>query len=77
MGDFASLGPGSKAGGNVSIGQKSQLRLQAGILQGQTIDEDTVVGAQSLVIDHIPPLSVAIGIPCRVTRGREWDETYN
>ena len=76
MGDFASLGPGSRTGGNVSIGQRSVLGLQAGILQGRTVGEDTVVGAHSLVIEDIPPLSVAIGTPCRVTRSRKWDENY-
>ena len=76
MGDFASLGPGSRTGGNVSIGQRSMLGLQAGILQGRTVGEDTVVGAHSLVTDNIPPLSVAMGIPCRVTRGRKWAENY-
>jgi len=76
MGDFASLGPGSRTGGNVSIGQRSVLGLQAGILQGRTIGEDTVVGAHSLVVEDIPPLSVAMGAPCRVTRSREWDENY-
>jgi len=76
MGDFASLGPGARTGGNVSIGQRSVLGLQAGILQGRTIGEDTVVGAHSLVVEDIPPLSVAMGTPCRVTRSREWDESY-
>ena len=52
------------------------LGLQADILQGRTIGEDTVVGAHSLGIDNIPPLSVAMGIPCRVTRSREWAENY-
>ena len=50
------------------------LGLQADILQGRTTGEDTVVGAHSLGIDNIPPLSVAMGIPCRVTRSRGWDE---
>jgi acetyltransferase-like isoleucine patch superfamily enzyme len=52
------------------------LGLQAGILQGRTIGEDTVVGAHSLVIENIPALRVAMGIPCRVTRSREWGEDY-
>ena len=52
------------------------LGLQADILQGRTIGEDTFVGAHSLVDDNIPPMSVAMGIPCRVTRSREWAENY-
>ena len=76
LGDFASLGPGARTGGNALIGPRTMLGLQAGILQGRTIGEDTVVGAHSLVVEDIPPLSVAMGIPCRVTRSREWDENY-
>ena len=76
LGDFASLGPGARTGGNTLIGPRTMLGLQAGILQGRTIGEDAVVGAHSLVIEDIPPLSVAMGTPCRVTRSREWDENY-
>ena len=76
LGDFASLGPGARTGGNTLIGPRTMLGLQAGILQGRTIGEDTVVGAHSLVVEDIPPLSVAMGTPCRVTRSREWDENY-
>ena len=76
LGDFASLGPGARTSGNALIGPRTMLGLQAGILQGRTIGEDTVVGAHSLVVEDIPALSVAMGIPCRVTRSREWDENY-
>ena len=76
LGDFASLGPGARTGGNTLIGPRTMLGLQAGILHGRTIGEDTVVGAHSLVVEDIPALSVAMGIPCRVTRCREWDENY-
>ena len=76
LSDFASLGPGSRTGGNTLIGPRTMLGLQAGILERRTIGEDSVVGAHSLVIENIPPLSVAIGTPCRVTRSRKWDENY-
>lgn len=76
MGDFGSLGPGARTGGNVTIGQRSMIGLQAGIIQGRTVHEDSVVGAQSLVLEDIPPLSVAIGSPCTVVRSREWNESY-
>ena len=66
----ASLGPGARTGGNTLIAPRTMLGLQADILQGRTIGEDTFVGAHSLVDDNIPPMSVAMGIPCRVTRSR-------
>ena len=76
LGDFASLSPGARTGGNVTIGSRTMIGLQAGILQGRTVGEDSVVGAQSLVLDDIPSLSVAVGSPCRVIRSRERDERY-
>lgn len=76
LGDFGSLGPGARTGGNVTIGQRSMIGLQAGIIQGRTVHEDSLVGAQSLVLEDIPPLSVAVGSPCTVVRSREWNENY-
>ena len=76
LGDFASLGPGARTGGNVAVGRRTMIGLQAGILQGRTVGEDSVVGAQSLVLEDIPALSVGIGSPCRVVRSREREERY-
>ena len=76
LGAFASLGPGARTGGNVTIGPRTMIGLQAGILQGRTVREDSVVGAQSLVLEDIPSLSVAMGSPCRVIRTRERDARY-
>ena len=76
FGNFASLGPGARTGGNVTIGSRTMIGLQAGILQGRTVGEDSVVGAQSLVLEDIPSLSVAVGSPSRVIRSRERDERY-
>jgi len=77
LGDFASLGPGARTGGDTSIGARTMIGLQAGILQGRIVGEDTVIGAHSLVIENIPPLSVAIGTPCRPTRSRTKNEYYD
>ena len=76
LGDFASLGPGARTGGNVKVGPRAMIGLQAGILQGRTVGEDSVVGAQSLVLKDIPSLSVATGSPSRVIRSREREEQY-
>lgn len=76
LGNFASLGPGARTGGHVSIGVRTMIGLQAGVLQGRTVGEDSVIGANSIVTENIPSLSVAMGTPCRVTRSRTWDENY-
>ena len=76
LGKFASLGPGARTGGNVMIGPRTMIGLQAGILQGRTVGEDSVIGAQSLVLEDIPSLSVAVGSPSRLIRSREREEQY-
>lgn len=43
------------------------------ILPGRSIGEGSVVGANSVVTEDIPPFSVAAGIPARVIKKREAD----
>ena len=40
------------------------------VLKGVKIGENSVIGAQSLVNDNIPPNTVAVGIPCKVIKER-------
>lgn len=70
LGEFSSLGPGARTGGNVTIGPRAMIGLQAGILQGRTVHNDTVIGAQSLVVEDIPARCVGVGSPCKVVRSR-------
>ncbi len=57
---------------------KGGIRLQHGVwlgadvtvMDGVTVGHDAVVGAKSLVTADIPPLTVAVGTPARVTRSR-------
>jgi sugar O-acyltransferase (sialic acid O-acetyltransferase NeuD family) len=75
--DFASLGPGARTSGDVSIGERSAMGLQSGILQGRSVGRDSVVGAQSLVTRNIPDLTVAWGIPCAPMRDRKAEDTHS
>ena len=38
------------------------------VLAGVTIGADSCIGAGSVVIDDIPPRSLAVGVPARVIR---------
>jgi len=76
LNNFGSLGPGARTGGNVTIGARSMIGLQAGILQGRSVGEDAVVGAHSLVLEDIPSLCVAHGTPCKAVKPRLWNESY-
>lgn len=41
------------------------------IVGGVRIGAHSVIGANSLVTDNIPPYSIAYGVPCKVTKTRE------
>jgi acetyltransferase-like isoleucine patch superfamily enzyme len=43
------------------------------VLKGVTIGENSVIGANSVVIESIPKNSIAIGNPCKVVIKRNWD----
>jgi acetyltransferase-like isoleucine patch superfamily enzyme len=43
------------------------------ILKGVTIGENSVIGANSVVINNIPRNSIAIGNPCKVVIIKNWD----
>jgi maltose O-acetyltransferase len=40
------------------------------LLPGITIGQGSIIGAGSVVTENIPPYSVAMGSPCRVTKDR-------
>jgi acetyltransferase-like isoleucine patch superfamily enzyme len=42
------------------------------VLKGVTIGENSVIGANSVVISNIPKNSIAIGNPCKVMIQRNW-----
>jgi sugar O-acyltransferase (sialic acid O-acetyltransferase NeuD family) len=76
LGDFASLGPGAHTGGQVVIGARTMVGLNAGILQGISIGIDAVIGGQSLVRTDIPAGTVAFGVPCAPVRTRLATDLY-
>jgi serine O-acetyltransferase len=46
----------------------------AKILGAVRIGEDSIVGANAVVLSDVPPMSIAVGVPARIlTRGRETD----
>lgn len=52
----------------VTIGDRCWLGNNVSILDGVTIGEGSVIGAGAIVTRSIPPYSVAMGAPARVTR---------
>jgi acetyltransferase-like isoleucine patch superfamily enzyme len=62
---FTSNGP-TRVGDNVWCG------AHVVITSGVTVGERSVIGANSVVTDTIPPFSVAAGVPARVLRQIEF-----
>jgi len=54
----------------VVIGNDVWLGCGAIVLDGVKIGDGAVIGAGAVVTEDIPPYSIAMGIPCRVTRSR-------
>jgi len=48
------------------------LGLNCIVLKGVTIGENSVIGANSVVMTNIPPNSFAMGNPCKVILKRNW-----
>ena len=76
MDSWSSLGPGARTGGNVSIGQRSVVGLQAGISHGVTVGPDSIVGAHSFANKDLDRNLVAYGIPARMIRSRRIEDPY-
>lgn len=54
----------------ITIGRLSWIAANVTILPGVTIGEGSVIGAGSVVVDNIPPYSIAVGNPARVIKTR-------
>ena len=55
-------------GGDITIGVNCWIGSNCTILKGVSIGHGCVIGAGSVLTKSIPPLSVAVGSPCRVLK---------
>jgi sugar O-acyltransferase (sialic acid O-acetyltransferase NeuD family) len=76
VGDYASFGPRSCAGGNVEVGSFSAVCLGANIIHRRKIGSHTVVGAGATVLTDLPSNIVAYGTPARQVRSRLPGDKY-
>jgi len=70
MHPWSCLLPGVVTGGNVEIGEYSCVCLGCTVAHKVHIGAHTVIGAGSVVLADVPPLSLAYGVPARVVRSR-------
>lgn len=57
-----------EAGRPIRIGRNVWIGFEACVLPGVSIGEGSVVGARSVVVEDLPPYSVAVGNPARILR---------
>lgn len=68
---YSNCAPGCNISGNVLLKEGAYLGTGTSVIQGLTIGEWTTVGAGSVVVRDLPPHSIAMGAPARVTRKKE------
>ncbi len=61
----------------VAVGSDCWLGAGVKVADGVQVGDGTVVGAGAVVLDPLPPLSVAYGIPARVSRTRDGKRENN
>jgi sugar O-acyltransferase (sialic acid O-acetyltransferase NeuD family) len=73
--DYAHLSPAVTIGGNVCVGEGAHLGIGAIVLPGVQIGCRTVVGAGGVVRCDLPMDVVAVGVPARIIRYGNHDDT--
>lgn len=56
---------------NPIIGARVDIGAGACILGGVVIGDDAAIGANAVVLDHVPPGGVAVGVPARIVKVRK------
>ncbi|MGE6219790.1 NeuD/PglB/VioB family sugar acetyltransferase [Nubsella zeaxanthinifaciens] len=65
---FSSLAPNVSLGGHTKVGFSVELGIGCSTLQGVTIGNKTIIGAQCLVHQNLPENIVAVGVPATIKR---------
>lgn len=63
--DFSSLAPGVNLGGHTHIGSAVELGIGSATKQFITIQDESVIGGQAMVIHDIPRKSLVAGVPAK------------
>lgn len=76
IGDFVNMSNHCSVSGRGRVGSYSSLGPGVTVLQGVTVGEHTMIGANSTVTRDIEPRVIAYGSPCKVIRKRKVGEKY-
>ena len=62
------IASGLTEGAKIEIGVNCWLTTAVTVLQGVKIGYGSVIGAHSIVVNDVPPFSIAVGNPCKVIK---------
>lgn len=65
LGEFVHLSPGARLAGNVTVGDRSWVGMNAAIREGVVLGRDVVVGAGAVVLQDVPDNLTVAGVPAR------------
>ncbi len=66
VGNYSSLAPGIKTGGNTVMEEGTDMGIGASTLQGIRIGADSIVGGQAMVVEDVEAGSTVVGIPAKM-----------
>jgi sugar O-acyltransferase (sialic acid O-acetyltransferase NeuD family) len=72
---YGTLNPGVNLAGNVRIGEGCLLGIGCSVIQGITIGAWSTIGAGAVVIRNLPDNVTAVGVPARIIKTKESEES--
>src|SRR5690606_623695 len=76
MHNYSSISSGVRTGGNFTLMECSAICIGAIVMENIIIENDTIIGAGSLVNKNIPSLVVAYGSPVKIIKSRNAEDKY-
>lgn len=74
IGSNVHISPGVHLAGGVSVGENTHIGTGASVIPNIAVGSDVVIGAGAVIIKDIPDRAVAVGVPSRIIRYRDFPE---
>lgn len=72
--DYVNLSPGAHISGNCHLKEGCHIYTGGVLIPGITIGKWAEVGAGAVVLEDVPDYGVAVGVPAKVKKYREYDD---
>jgi sugar O-acyltransferase (sialic acid O-acetyltransferase NeuD family) len=77
IGPYCNINPGCRISGSVTFGDGVYFGTGAVIIQGKSVGEWTTIGAGAVVTSDIPAHVTAVGVPCRVIKQHQLEQSLS